>query len=109
MNRGDLYRIYKPNARDPKRFRVFVIVSRQVTVDSSFSTVICAPIYTNCSGLETQVEVDVEEGMKHHSCICCDELVSFPKSMLTDFIGQLSKQKLRELNRALKIALAVED
>lgn len=109
MNRGDLYRIYKPNARDPKRFRVFVIVSRQVTVDSNFSTVICAPIYTNCSGLETQVEVDIEDGLKHHSCICCDELVSFPKSMLTDFIGQLSKQKLSELNHALKIALGVDD
>lgn len=109
MNRGDLYRIYKPNARDPKRFRVFVVVSRQVVIDSNFSTVICAPIYMNCSELETQVEVGIEDGLKHHSCICCDELVSFPKSMLTDFIGQLSKQKLRELNRALKIALAVED
>ena len=85
MNRGNLYRIYKPTSRDPKRFRVFVVVSRQVTVDSNFSTVICAPIYTNCSGLETQVEVDI------------------------DFIGQLSKQKLSELNRALKIALAVDD
>lgn len=109
MKRGDLYRIYKPNARDPKRFRVFVVVSRQVLVDSNFSTVICAPIYTNCAGLETQVEVDNEEGLKHHSCICCDELLSFPKSMLTDFIGSLSPGKLGELNRALKIALEIDE
>lgn len=109
MKRGDLYRIYKPNSRDPKRFRVFVVVSRQVVVDSNFSTVICAPVYTNCAGLETQVEVGEEEGLKHHSCIYCDELVSFPKSMLTDFIGTLSPQKLKELNHALKIALEVEE
>ncbi len=109
MKRGDLYRIYKPTSRDPKRFRVFVVVSRQVLIDSGFSTVICAPVYSNCDGLETQVEVGVAEGLKHDSCIYCDELVSFPKSMLTDFIGSLSQEKLEELNRALKVALAIED
>ncbi len=109
MKRGDLFRIYNPTQRDPKRFRVFVIVSRQVVVDSNSSTVICAPIYSSCSGLETEVEVGEEEGLKHHSCIFCDELISFPKSMLTDFIGSLSSKKLSELNRALKIALEVEE
>lgn len=109
MKRGDLYRIYKPNSREPKRFRVFVVVSRQILVDSGFSTVIFAPVYTNCSEIETQVEVGIDEGLKHDSCIYCDELVSFPKSILTDFIRSLSAQKLEELNRALKVALAIED
>ena len=109
MKRGDLYRIYKPTSRDPKRFRVFVVVSRQVLINSSFSTVICAPIYTNYGGLETQVEIGIEEGLKHDSCIYCDELVSFPKSILTDFIGSLSQEKLEDLNKALKVALAIED
>ena len=109
MKRGDLYRIYKPTSRDPKRFRVFVVVSRQILIDSGFSTVICAPIYTNCGELKTQVEVGIDEGLKHDSCIYCDELVSFPKSSLTDFIGSLSAQKLEELNKALKVALAIED
>jgi mRNA interferase MazF len=47
----------------------------------------------------------VDEGLKHESCIFCDELVSFPKSMLTDFIGKLSIQKL---DAALKAALGIE-
>jgi mRNA-degrading endonuclease toxin of MazEF toxin-antitoxin module len=34
--------------------------------------------------------------------------VSFPKSMLTDFIGTLSEEKLKQLNEALKIALAIK-
>ncbi len=110
MKRGDLYRIYKPNSRDPKKYRVFVVVSRQLAIDSGFSTVICAPIYTKCDeGLETQIEVGIDEGLKHDSCIYCDELVSFQKSVLTDFIGRLSSEKTAELNEALKIALAVED
>jgi len=107
VKRGELYRVYKPNSRDPKRFRVFVVVSRQEVIDSNFSTVVCVPIYTNCTGLETQVNVGIDEGLKHDSCIFCDEIVSFPKSMLTDFIGNLSDEKLNELNNALKVALEI--
>jgi mRNA interferase MazF len=109
VKRGDLYRIHKPNSRDLKRFRVFVVVSRQVLIGSEFSSVICAPVYSNCGELETQVEVGIEEGLKHDSCVYCDDLVSFPKSVLTDFIGSLSQEKLKELNEALKIALEIED
>jgi mRNA interferase MazF len=107
VKRGELYRVYKPNSRDPKRFRVFVVISRQEVIDSNFSTVICVPIYTNCTGIETQVDVGIDEGLKHESCIFCDEIVSFQKSMLTDFVGSLSDKKLKELNEALKIALEV--
>lgn len=110
MNRGDLYRIFKPHSRDPKRHRVFVVVSRQLAIDSAFSTVICAPIYTKCDdGFETQVEVGLDEGLKHDSCIYCDELVSFQKSVLTDYVGRLSAEKIDQLNEALKIALSIED
>lgn len=108
MKRGELYRVYKPNSRDPKRYRVFAVVSRQEAIDSNFSTVICVPVYTNCTGLETQVDVGINEGLKHDSCIFCDEIVSLPKSMLTDFIGSLSEEKLQELNEALKIALVIK-
>jgi mRNA interferase MazF len=107
VKRGELYRIYKPNSRDPKKFRVFVIVSRQEVIDSNFSTVVCVPVYTNCTGLKSQVNVGIEEGLKHESCIFCDEIVSFPKSMLTNYIGSLSDKKLNELNEALKIALDI--
>ena len=64
MRRGDLYRIYKPQG-DPKRFRVVVVVSRRILVESKFSTVICAPVYSRGDGLTTQVPVGLEEGLKH--------------------------------------------
>ncbi len=109
MRRGELYRVKRPSSRDPKKFRVFVIVSRQILIDSKFSMVICAPVYTSYDGLSTQVAVGIDEGLKHESAIHCDELVSLPKSMLTNFIGKLSTQKLYHLKKALKIALQIDD
>lgn len=109
MKRGELYHVANPSANDPKESRVFVIVSRQVLIDSRFSTVVCAPIYTIHDGLSTQVSVGVNEGLKHDSSIHCDELVSLPKSVLTNFIGSLTSLKIEELNRALSIALDILD
>ena len=109
MRRGELYRVKRPMSRDPKKFRVFVIVSRQVLIDSRFSTVICAPIYTAYEGLSTQVPVGIDEGLKHNSSIHCDELVSLPKAMLTNYIGKLNMEKLYLLERALKIALQINN
>ncbi len=107
MTRGDLYRVANPSARDPKRFRVFVVTSRQVLIDSKFSTVICTPIYSVHHGLSTQVAVGLDEGLRHDSSIHCDELVSLPKSALTHFVGRLSRAKLAQLNRALVAALDI--
>lgn len=105
MRRGDLYRVYKGASHDTKRFRIFVVVSRQIVIESRFSTVICAPIYSRYDGLSTQVKIGVEDGLKHESSIHCDELVSIPKSLLTNFVGSLSSEKLKQLNDALRIAL----
>jgi len=76
MKRGELYMVSKSVDNDPKKQRVFLIVSRQELIDKDFSTVICAPIYSNYGGL------------------------------LTNYIGQLSTEKMQEVNTALRIALA---
>ena len=81
MKRGELYRVRKPGG-DPKQYRVFVVVSRQVLLDSRFSTVICAPVFTDSEGLSTQVSVGPDEGLKHPSSIMCDNLVSLRKNEL---------------------------
>jgi mRNA interferase MazF len=109
VKRGDLYRVAHPSSRDPRKSRVFVVVSRQAVIDSRFSTVICAPVYSVHDSLSTQVLVSLEEGLKHDSSIHCDELVSLPKSMLTNYSGALSPQKIRLLNHALLIALDIPD
>lgn len=88
---------------------MFVVVSRQVLIDSRFSTVICAPVYTAYEGLSTQVPVGTDEGLRHDSSIHCDELVSLPKSMVTDYISRLPERKQSLLDKALKTALQLHD
>jgi mRNA interferase MazF len=109
MTRGDIYLVRKPGTSDPKRRRAFVVVSRQVLVNSQYATVICAPVYSTNSGLASQVTVGTEEGLKHTSAIHCDGLVSIAKSELTNYVGSLSDRKLAELSAALKVALAIEE
>jgi mRNA interferase MazF len=104
MRRGELYRVFKPGA-DPRQYRTFVVVSRQALIDSRFSTVICAPVYSEGQGLLTQVSVGVEEGLRHDSWIMCDNLASLRKSDLTQYIGSLSARKMLELDRSLAAAL----
>jgi len=84
-----------------------VIVSRQALIESRFSTVVCAPVYTRRDGLATQVEVGLEDGFKHESSIHCDALVSLPKAMLTDYVSSLAPMRLRALDQALRVALAL--
>src|ERR1051325_8818048 len=100
-----MYRVRHPGGADPRRSRVLVAVSRQAVIDSRFSSVICAPVYSAYHGLASQVAVGVDEGLKHDSAIHCDELISLPKSALTDYVGSLSREKLAAVNRALAVAL----
>jgi mRNA interferase MazF len=106
VRRGELYRVRRPPG-DPKPARTFVIVSRQALVDSAFSTLVCAPVFSERNGLPTQVAIGRSEGMKHDSAILCDGLVSLEKSRLSDFVGVLSPAKLQELDVALAAALGL--
>jgi mRNA interferase MazF len=112
MRRGEIYRVHHSGddhpANDPKLYRSFVVVSRQVLIDSRFPTVVCAPILTRGHGFSTQVSVGINEGLKHESWILCDNLVSLRKVQLTRFVGSLPRSKVEELDRALKMALALE-
>jgi mRNA interferase MazF len=106
MRRGELYRVRR-SPGDPKPTRVFVVVSRHALIESTYSTVVCAPVFTQWQGLPTQVAVSEAEGLKHESAIQCDGLMSLEKSKLTDYVGELNDHKLRELDRALMIALGI--
>ncbi len=108
MKRGELYLVEKATKNDTKKQRVYVVVSRQALIDSLYSTIICAPVYTTTEAIDTQVSVGIEEGLKHQSWIRCDELVSIRRTDLTNYVGCLSSAKLSELKKSLRIALAIE-
>jgi mRNA interferase MazF len=106
VKRGEIYRVHWP-AGDPKQYRSFVVVSRQPLIDSKFSTVICAPVFSRGQGVSTQVPVGPDEGLKHESWIVCDTLASVGKENLTQVLGSLSRSKLGELDRAIAVALGL--
>ena len=104
MRRGDFYRVKHPSVLDPRRSRVFVVVSRQFSWNRVFKRHLCSHLHP-LRRLHSQVGVGIEQGLKHESTIHCDELVSLPKSVLTDYVGCLTPEKLSELDRALAFAL----
>lgn len=108
MKRGELYRVFRP-VGDSKKSRVFVIVGRDALIETRFSTVICAPVYSKHDGLSTQVLIGIEDGLKHDSSIHCDALMSIPKSVLTNYVGTLSPVKIKALNQALYVALGLSE
>jgi mRNA interferase MazF len=57
--------------------------------------------------LATQVEVGPDDRLKHESSIHCDALVSLPKSVLTDYVASLAPGRVRVLDQALRVALAL--
>lgn len=93
MRRGEIFQVHKPKQDDPKRYRSYVVVSRQDLVDSAHSTVVCAPTYTRGWRPSTQVAVGLSEGLKHDSWIACDDLRSISKSSLAQFVGSLSRPR----------------
>ena len=108
MNRGNLYRTRATPGRDPHSFRVYVVVSRQELINSKYSTVVCAPVYTRRRGMDTEVLVGPDEGMRHDSSIRCDDLLSILKGDLTAFVGSLSTSKIKELDLALMRSLDLD-
>ena len=108
LRRGEIYHVRYPQHGDPKKFRCFVVVSRQELLDSNANRVLCAPVNILGVGLVTEVGVGVEEGLKHPSVVNCDQLTRLEKSVLTDYIGMLSSSKLGELRTALRVALSVD-
>ncbi len=52
---------------------------------------------------------DIIKGLKYDSDVHCDELVSLSKTMLTNYIGILGADKLYRLEKALKIALQLNN
>src|SRR5579863_8516564 len=109
LRRGEIYRVRQPQHGDPKKSRCFVVVSRQDLLDSNVNRVLCAPINTSGVGLSTEVQVGVDEGLKHDSVINCDQIIRLEKSMLTDYIGALSSGKLKQLHNALVVAFDIDD
>jgi mRNA interferase MazF len=109
VNRGDVYRTADRVAERGGKPGYYVIVSRTfIAENDDVETVVCAPVYSRVLGISTEVAVGREEGIPRSSAIRCDFLALMFKRRLTTLAGSLGPMKLRELDRALTIALGLE-
>src|SRR5437660_12089471 len=106
MRRGEIYRTKEKLAERGHKPGFYVVVSRNfVAHNDDVSTVICAPVYGEILGLRSEVELGPEDGLPRDSALRCDFLTLMFKRKLTHFVGTLSADRIRELNRALQYAL----
>ena len=106
MRRGEIYRTKEKLAERGHKPGFYVVVSRNfVAHNDDVSTVICAPVYGEILGLRSEVELGPEDGLPRDSALRCDFLTLMFKKKLTHFVGTLSSDKLKNLNRALQYAL----
>ena len=108
MIRGEIYR---SSERVPERGHkpgFYVVVSRSfIAENDAVTTVVCAPIYSEFLGLATEVAVGIEDGLPRGSSIRCDFLTLMFKRRLTTLVGRLGAAGLRDLHRALSVALDI--
>lgn len=81
-----------------------------VTRDSAIpivSSVVCVLVTSSFHGHVAEVEVGEDEGLDHTSAANCDNLFTLPKRILARHRGGLGPAKLRELDRALMVALGL--
>jgi mRNA-degrading endonuclease toxin of MazEF toxin-antitoxin module len=109
VNRGEIYRASDRSPERGGKPGYYVVVSRTFLAENDdVETVICAPVYSRTLGISTEVAVVREEGVPRPSSIRCDFLALMFKRRLTLLVGSLGPTKLRELDRALGIAVGLE-
>ena len=106
MTRGEIYRTRDVLAERGFKAGYFVVVSRDfIAENEDVLTVVCAPVYSREIGLDTEVQVGPNDGFPKDSVIRCDFVQLLFKKQLRNYFGKLSEEKMRRVNRALRLAL----
>ena len=109
MRRGEIYRTKDALPERGGKPGCYVVVSRDFIARSEdVSTVVCAPVYGEVLGLETEVVIGPADGVNRRSAVRCDFLALLFKSRLTRFVGFLGPNQRRALDRALAVALDLD-
>lgn len=105
LKRGQiwLYTFRPPDERRP------VLILTRPEVIALLDTVTVAPITSSVRGAPGEVVLDVEEGLKHRSAANLDHVQTVRQESLHTFVGTIGPKKMREVCRALTIALGCAD
>lgn len=89
--------------RSPDKSRPVVVLTRQEVIEL-LDTVMVAPVTSTIRGAPSEVPVGVDEGLKHDSAVNLDHVQTVETARLRRRIGQLGKEKMDAVCRALAIA-----
>ena len=101
VSHGEVWR-YRFGAPDKKR--PVLVLSRQEVI-GLLHTVMVAPITSTIRGAPSEVVVGESEGLKHESAVNLDHVQTVERVRLEGYVGHLDQEKMREVCRALAIAV----
>ena len=97
-----MYRFRSPDKKRP------VLVLTRDEVIPLLQTVMVAPITSTLRGAPSEVALGTPEGLKHHSAVNLDHVQTVERSQLVTYLGHASASKMREVCRALAVAVGCE-
>jgi mRNA interferase MazF len=105
VSRGEIWR-YRFSA--PDKTRPVLVLTRQEVI-ALLHTVMVAPITSTIHGAPAEVAIGTQEGLKHDSAVNLDHVQTVERARLTGYIGHVGAGKMRDVCRALSIAVGCED
>ena len=104
VSRGEIWR-YRFASPDKKR--PVLVLTRQEVI-GLLHTVMVAPITSAIRGAPSEVVVGLKEGLKHESAVNLDHVQTVEQARLTGYVGHLGLDKMRDVCRALSIAVGCD-
>lgn len=104
LNRGEIWLLDRPR---PDKRRPVLVLSRPALIPL-LHTVTVAAVSSTLRGAPTEVELGIEEGLKHTSCVNLCNLFTVRQAELRAYVGTVSQEKMTQVCRALEIACACE-
>jgi mRNA interferase MazF len=104
VNRGEVWR-YRFKA--PDKNRPVLVLTRQEVI-GLLHTVMVAPITSTIRGAPGEVRVGTREGLKAESAVNLDHVQTLERGRLVGYVGQLGSEKMREVCRALAVAVGCD-
>lgn len=103
MRRGDVYWVRFPK---PAGTRPAVLVSREEAY-SVRTRVTVVPVSRTLRGIPTEVRLGPVDGLPKAGAANADEIVTIPRDLLERRISGLGRERLAELDDAIRFALGL--
>ena len=85
-----------------------MVITRQIAIPV-LSNVTVVLITSRIRGLRTEVRLGSGQGLEHDCVANCDNVLTVPKGGLGRLRGRLGRSELRSLNKALTVAMGLDE